>query len=313
MKAQLFQFILLSSLFAITAHAGPLKIALNWKAETEFGGFYAAQMEGFYKAQNLDVEIIEGGSGTPTVQMLSNKQIDFAVVSADEIILSQARNSENKVKALYAVYQTAPYIVMTHKERQFKSLKEVFLSEGIISIQSGLPYYQFLIKKFGPPRAKIVPYLGGVGSFLNNPHLSQQGFLTTEPLAAEKSGAQVKNFMISDEGFNPYLVVLATTETTLKEHPEVVKKLLKAVHQGWTHYLKNPERTNKFMANLNKSLNLETFELAAKTQKKLIELPGVKLGSMSAGRWAELSQQLLSLGLIKSSPKTSDLFESLEY
>lgn len=288
-------------------------LALNWKAEPEFGGFYTAALQGLYKKQGLEVKIQEGGSGTPTVQMLANDKVDFAIVSADEIILSRdknKKNDKNKVKALFAVYQTAPYIIMTHAEKNFKSLQDVFTSEGTLSVQAGLPYYQFLVQKFGKEKikAKIVPYLGGVSHFLNDKNFSQQGFITSEPLSAEKAGAKVKNFLVADEGFNPYVVVLATTEKTFKNHPELVKKFVAASREGWLAYLKSPQATNEYMATLNKSLDLETFKKSTEAQKPMIEKPGEILGSMTMNRWNTLIQQMKDLGLIKNPLKAEDLF-----
>ncbi|WP_374073222.1 ABC transporter substrate-binding protein [Bdellovibrio bacteriovorus] len=303
-------FLGLSLLFVSPAFAQTptsVTLALNWKAEPEFGGFYAAALQGIYKKHGLDVKILEGGSGTPTVQMLANNKVEFAIVSADEIILSQDRNAKNKVKGLFAVYQTSPYIVMTHAEKNFKTLKDVFANEGILSMQSGLPYYQFLVQKFGKPKVKVVPYTGGVSNFLNNKNFSQQGFITTEPLSAEKAGAKVKSFLIADEGFNPYLVVIAATEETLSKKPELVKKIVTASREGWISYLKDPKATNQYMATLNKSLDLETFNKAADIQKPLIETKET-LGSMTSARWETLVQQLKDLKLIKSSPKAQDLF-----
>ncbi|HEX5638061.1 MAG TPA: ABC transporter substrate-binding protein, partial [Gammaproteobacteria bacterium] len=43
--------------------AQPLVLALNWKPEPQFGGFYAAQVSGYYEKNDLDVKIMEGGSG----------------------------------------------------------------------------------------------------------------------------------------------------------------------------------------------------------------------------------------------------------
>lgn len=300
-----FAFLLVSPAFAQTPTS--VTLALNWKAEPEFGGFYAAALQGNYKKHGLDVKILEGGSGTPTVQMLANGKVEFAIVSADEIILSQDRNSKNKVKGLFAVYQTSPYIVMSHAEKNYKNLKDVFMSEGILSMQSGLPYYQYLVQKFGKPKVKVVPYAGGVSNFLNDKNFSQQGFITTEPLSAEKAGAKVKTFLIAEEGFNPYLVVIGATEETLSKKPELVKKFVAASREGWIAYLKNPKETNKHMATLNKAFDLQTFNKAADVQKPLIETKET-LGSMSSARWSTLVQQLKDLKLIKSSPKAEDLY-----
>ncbi|WP_413567973.1 ABC transporter substrate-binding protein [Bdellovibrio sp. HCB117] len=307
MKSWLLSFTFLLASHAFAQSPTSVTLALNWKAEPEFGGFYAAALQGIYKKHGLDVKILEGGSGTPTVQMLANGKVEFAIVSADEIVLSQDRNSKNKVKGLFAVYQTSPYIVMSHAEKNYKNLKDVFMSDGILSMQSGLPYYQYLVQKFGRPKVKVVPYAGGVSNFLNDKNFSQQGFITTEPLSAEKAGAKVKTFLIADEGFNPYLVVIGATEETLSKKPELVKKFVAASREGWIAYLKDPKDTNKHMATLNKAFDLETFNKAADVQKPLIETKET-LGSMSSTRWSTLVQQLKELKLIKTSPKAEDLY-----
>ena len=299
--------IILALFVAQTVFAKPVEIILNWKAEPEFGGFYAGVIQNLYIKYGIEVKVIEGGSGTPTVQMLANGKADFAIVSADEIILSQDRNPKNKVKALFAVYQTAPYSIMTHQERGFKTLKDVFQTEGLLSLQSGLLYYPYLVKKFGKPKAQVVPYTGGVANFLKDKKFSQQGFATTEPLAAEKGGAKVKNFLIADEGFNPYLVVLAAREDFIKKNPELVENIIRGSQDGWNFYLQNPKSVNEYMAKLNKSLDLETFHKAADIQKPFIEVKGTTVGSMSEERWTTLVNQLHELGLIKTKPSAKDL------
>ncbi|UYL08155.1 ABC transporter substrate-binding protein [Bdellovibrio sp. SKB1291214] len=285
-----------------------VSLALNWKPEPEFGGFYEAAFSGTYLKHGINIDIQEGGSGTPTVQMLANGKVDFAIVSADEIIISQDRNPKNKVVALFAVYQTAPYIIMSHAESDFKTVKDVFANETTLAVQAGLPYYQYLVKKFGKPKANVVPYVGGVASFLNDKKFSQQGFITTEPLAAEKGGAKVKNFLIADEGFNPYVVVVAAREEMVKKNPELVSKMIEATRAGWENYLKDPTRANKGMAKMNRALDFETFQKAAQIQKPLIEVKGQVLGSMTAERWETLVKQMKELKQIKSTPAAKDLF-----
>ncbi|QDK45499.1 hypothetical protein DOM22_10230 [Bdellovibrio sp. ZAP7] len=288
--------------------AAEVTLALNWKPEPEFGGFYEAATQRIYMKHGISISIQEGGSGTPTVQMLANGKVDFAIVSADEIVISQDRNPKNKVVGLFAVYQTAPYIIMTHAENDFKSLKDVYGSEGTLAVQAGLPYHQYLVQKFGKPKATVVPYLGGVSNFLSDKKFSQQGFITTEPLAAEKGGAKVKSFLVSDEGFNPYVVVLAAREETIKKNPELVKKMVEATREGWVGYLKDPAKTNQVMAKMNKALDLETFNKAAQIQQPLIEVKGQVLGAMTTERWETLVKQMKELKQIKSTPAAKDLF-----
>lgn len=285
-----------------------IKLALNWKPEPQFGGFYQAQIDGQFKNQKLNVEIIEGGSGTPTIQMLANEKIEFGIVSGEEILISNERNPKNKVVALFAVYQTSPVMIMAHAEKKFKSIKDVFQSEGHLAMQSGLTYAQYLMKKFQPYKTKVVPYLGGITNFQKDPDFSQQGFITSEPLLAAEAGLKVSTFLVADEGFNPYNTVLAVNENYMKKNPEIVKKITAATRDGWTSYLKNPREANKFMASLNKSMPLETMKKSADLQVKLIQNPKAEIGRMTEARWKQLGEQLVDLKVIKNKPDLHGLF-----
>src|SRR5687768_13559215 len=86
--------------------SGPIKLQLNWKAEPQFGGFYAAKEIGAYAKEGLDVTVEQGGASAPTVDMLGAGTVQFAIVSGDEIV--RARANGNKLVALFAAYQTNP-------------------------------------------------------------------------------------------------------------------------------------------------------------------------------------------------------------
>lgn len=306
-------FILLFLLLALPAQAlEKTKIALNWKPEPEFGGFYAAQVAGIYKKHGLDVEILPGGSGTPVIQMLAAGKIDFGIVSGDELVISRANGSD--VVAIFATFQTNPHGIMTHADRGFRSIGDVFKSEGTLAIQRGLPYAEFLLKKHGTPKAKIVPYLGGIANFLTDKNYSQQVFVTAEPIEAKKKNANVKTFLVADEGYNPYTVVLATRSSFIKKNPKLVQSVVTAVREGWQEYLQRPAPSNKVMGELNKAMDASTFTLSADAQRTLIETSETKksgLGSMTEARWRKLVDQLADLSLIKGKPEAKDLFVNL--
>jgi NitT/TauT family transport system substrate-binding protein len=305
---------LLFPIASLAVTATPVKLALNWKAEPQFGGFYAAAIGKGFEMQNIKLEIREGGSGTPTVQMLANGKVDLAIVSAEEILISNDRNPKNKVVAVFAVYQTNPQMIMCHEESGFPSLKQVFESPVTIALQSGLTYAQFLKKKYPAAKAKLVPYLGGISHFLADKKFCQQGFSTSEPLAARKAGLKPKVFLIADEGFNPYTTVVAVREETLKKTKGLVQMSVIAIRAGWKEYLADPGATNAHMAKFNKAMDAGTFQKSAAAQIPLIETPRTKesgLGTMTAERWQELAIQLKGLGLIKTSPEPNSVFRNL--
>jgi NitT/TauT family transport system substrate-binding protein len=295
--------------WASPASAEKIQLVLNWKAEPEFGGFYAAETSGAFKKQGLDVEILQGGAGTPVVQMIAAGKVDFGIVSADEIVIAQANGKD--VLGLFAVFQTNPQGIMTHAERGFKNISDLFASDGILALQKGLPYAKFLLEKHKTIKAKIVPYAGGVGLFLADAKYSQQCFVMAEPLEAAKKKAKVKTFLVADEGYNPYTAVLATRGEVWKKNPKLVKSLVEAVRAGWREYIAQPDQANKVMAELNKSIDVATFKEITLAQLPLLESADTKangIGHMTEARWLALTQQLRDMKLIEKSPSVNALF-----
>src|ERR1700710_939820 len=105
----------------LTACGKPAKIrlALNWKPDPEFGGFYAAD----YAKHGLDVEILPGGAGTPTIQMIGAGSAEFGIVAADDTLIARAQN--NDIVSLFAVFQKNPMGIMAHASRKLTSIEDV--------------------------------------------------------------------------------------------------------------------------------------------------------------------------------------------
>lgn len=286
-----------------------IRLALNWKPEPEFGGYYAAP----YQKHGLDVEILPGGAGTPTVQMIGAGSAEFGIVSGDELVIARSRG--NDVVGLVAGFQHDPLSIMAHASRKAASLGDIFKSGGTVAMQKGLAFARMLEKKYGFDKVKIVPSPGGdVTTFLHDPMFAQQCYLTAEPLVAKHQGADVQVFRIADEGFDPYSSMMATSGDYLRKNPETVAAMVAAVREGIRAYLDDPKPTNQRMNALNPSMSLDVFAEAAEAQRPLVETDETKrtgLGSMTKERWEALIAQLKDLGDIPSAIPSEECFRNL--
>ena len=285
-----------------------IRLALNWKPEPEFGGYYAAP----YAKHGLDVEILPGGAGTPTVQMVGAGTAEFGILSGDELVVARSRG--NDVVALAAGFQHDPLAIMVHASRKAASLADVFKG-GTVAMQKGLAYARLLEKKYGFGKVKIVPSPGGdVSAFLRDPMFAQQCFLTAEPLVARHQGADVQVFPIAEAGFDPYSSLLATSGDTLRKNPAMAAAMVAAVREGLRIYLDDPKPINERMNALNPSMPPTVFAEAAEAQKPLIETEETKrngLGSMTKERWETLIAQLKDLGDIPVAMPADECFRNL--
>src|SRR5256714_11094745 len=148
-----------------------VKITLNWVPEPEFGGIYAAKQNGAFAKHGLDVDIIPGGAGTPTWQLVANGKTDFGVASADEVFIARSQGAD--VTAIFATYQTCPQGIMVHASRGLKDIADVFQS-GTLAMEVGLPYAKFLERKYGFGKIKRIAYDGGFANFLADRDFAQQ-------------------------------------------------------------------------------------------------------------------------------------------
>ena len=297
-----------TGLLAACGGSSAIRLALNWKPDPQFGGFYAAD----YGAHGLEVEILPGGASTPTVQMIGAGSAEFGIVSADEIVVARSRG--NDVVALFAVFQTCPQGIMVHASRGLTSIGEV-VKEGTLAMSSGLPYARLLKEKYGFDHVRVVPSPGGdVTAFLNDPLFAQQCFVMSEPLVARSKGADVQVFPVADLGYNPYTTVLATRDQMLLDNLEEAKSMVAAVREGWRRYLDNPKPTDERMHGLNPSMDPASFAAVAEAQRPFIETDETKrsgLGVMTRERWATLARQLAELGDIPKAPPADECFRQL--
>lgn len=283
-------------------------LALNWKPEPEFGGIFEAERLNAFKQHGVAVQRT-GGPGAPVVQMVAAGKVRFGIASADEVVMARDRGSD--IVAIFATYQTNPQGLMTHAARGIDSLDKLLASPGTLAVEPGLPYVKFLEKRYGFGALKVVPYSYSIAPFLADPTTTQQVFVTSEPIAARRAGANPAVFLIAQSGYNPYTAVVITQGETLRNDRAGVGKVVAALRDGWSSYLRDPAPANKTMGELNREMDAEAFKLAAAAQQPLIE-NAAGVGRMTAERWTLLANQLVTLGLIKKAQPAKQYFDNLE-
>lgn len=293
---------------------GPLALALNWKPEPEFGGLYEAQRSGAFARRELALEIT-GGPGAPVVQMVASGQVAYGIAAADEVLVARDRGTD--VVAVFATYQTNPQGIMVHASRGVDSLDALFetAEPGTLAVEPGVAYVKWFQKRYDLERWKIVPYTYSIAPFLQDPRMAQQVFVTAEPIAARRQGADPRVFLIADSGFDPYAAVVISRGDRVRERRAEVEALVAALREGWRAYLDDPGPANAAMGALNREMDAETFRLGAAAQAPLIENGFTRehgLGAMSLERWTKLGEQVRELELIDRPAAPSEAFVTID-
>src|SRR5947209_17488398 len=96
----------------------------DWKAQAEHGGFYEALAEGLYAKHGLAVTIREGGAAVNVGQLLTGHAADFGIASNSFIPLN-LRQAGGPFKAVMAVFQKDPQVLITHPRADIKSIADM--------------------------------------------------------------------------------------------------------------------------------------------------------------------------------------------
>jgi NitT/TauT family transport system substrate-binding protein len=285
-----------------------VSLVLNWVPEPEFGGFYAAETSGAFDRHGLRVTILPGAAGTPTIQMLNAGKVDFAITSGAEVAIARSRGA--KVVAVFSAFDKSPMGIMVHQSPEIKSLADFFQRGGTLALQQGQAYVDYLQSRFDFSKVRVVPYAGGVSNFLRDKNFAQQGFIFSEPVVARRSGAPNSFFLLADEGYNPYTLVMAVREEDLIKREDVVRRMVLAVREGWEAYLNDPIPANKVMGRLNRAMDEQTFQEATQDQKPLIKSAEGALGAMTVERWQTHIDQLLKAKSITKKVEAEKCFRN---
>ncbi|MEO2016419.1 MAG: ABC transporter substrate-binding protein [Fuerstiella sp.] len=282
---------------ASTASVPSEVLALNWYAEAEHGGYVAASQLGYYDEAGVDVTIQPGGPGAPTlvIQELAAGRIRFAISNADLVVLSRASGA--KIVAVAAPLQQSPRCIMVHKSSGIETLQQ--LTDVELAISDTRPFALWMKKQLPLTNVTMVPYAGLVGEFLQKKNFAQQGYVFSEPFVAKEKGGDPRVLMLSDIGFNPYASLLVTTENTIRNDPEIVRRMVAASVRGWNAYLNDPRPINERIHADNNDMTLEALAFGAEAMLPLCSTAeNVPLCGMELSRWRGLIEQIEQLGEI---------------
>lgn len=276
----------------------PIRLQLDWYPQPEQGGFFAAQLLGYYRAEGLDVTLLPLPQYGSAAQLVASGKADFGLGSSDAIL--EWNSNGLPLVAVSATMQHDPQAVMVHKDSPIHDFKD--LEGHAIAAQTGATWLKYVTSRYNLHEVRQVPSTLSIANFLADPGYVQQIFVTSEPFFAKQAGAEVRTLLISSSGYDPYRVSF-TTRDFVAQHPDLVAKFVRASIRGWQAYLNDPAATNAMLLKLNPALNPaeEAYSAQALRDGAFItgnDPGGAQTGRMNAARWQTNYEQLKALGIL---------------
>lgn len=304
-----------------------VRVQAGWLLNGEFANVCSSIVNGYYKQQNLDVELVPGGPVGASFVVATNAvaQDDSLTLAIDgdsvpllRGVTKQNKNEKLKVKAFAAFWNQNPYGFIVKSDSGLSSIKDFTKRKS-----DGSKY------KIGVTSDSVVQY--AIANYLNvpvtdldivivgadtTPLLTGQvdalaGYWTTQAYEIEKAGIPYKFLNASElPGWGQQSMVAIATDKTLRDKKDVLKRWLVATIKGTEFIQKNPEIAAENI--LDKRCGGPTFnkEQELWTIKKSIPLfDKTKPGWIYENQMMDFASAYKKLGQIPNVPQVSDVID----
>ena len=291
-----------------------ITFATDWKAQAEQGGFYQALAAGLYEKNGLKVKIIQGSSNVNVPRLIASNAIEFGIGSNSFIPLNMVAN-KIPGKAVMAIFQKDPQIIMTHPENDIRNLEDMRDLPIMISDASIGAFWLWLKSKYGFTDSQIRKKTFSLAPFLSNKSSIQQGYLTSEPFLVEKEADFAPRvFLLADYGYPSYGAMVLASSEVITNNPEIVKAFVNASIEGWRQYIyEDPSLGNELIMLENNEMKedillqaikkIRNYELVSNEISK-----GLDIGLMTDIKWESFFETMASNGVYEKNLKWRESF-----
>ena len=126
------------------------------------------------------------------------------------------------------------------------------------------------------------------------------GFVINEPDTIRRAGYEVNVILASDYGVNEYADVLFTTEEMIDQNPDLVRRFVRAMLQGWEYAIEHPTETVDAVMEHTPNSDRGHQEAMLETTVRLVRPGGFTVGAMDAAVWQKMADTLLEYGVIST-------------
>ncbi len=285
----------------------PVIVQLSFTHQAEFAGFYAAEHQGYYAEEGLQVSFLEGGPEVDFITPVVNGAAQFGVAQPADLILARAAGMP--VRTIAVIYRRSPIVFFSLSNSGITEPQD-FIGKKIRSTTTLDRTLRAMMSwlEIEPDRYEVVYLPSDVASFASGDVPVWGGLLNIFVLEVQRAGHEINLIYPDDYGIHFYGNILITTDGLIQQNPDLVHRFTRATLRGWTHVVENPGTTGDFVQRYNPNANPELENERMIASIPLVNTGEDYIGWMKPEVWAHMEQTLREQGLLNSPLNLNDLY-----
>jgi NitT/TauT family transport system substrate-binding protein len=277
-----------------------IRFPLGYIPNIQFAPLYVAVEKGYFSQVGIEIEF-DYSLETDAVALVGANELQFAVVSGDQVLLARAQGLP--VVYVLAWYQDYPVSVVS------KIGQDILNPADLKGKRIGLPGLygtsyiglRALLSAAGLKESDVT--LDSVGynqveALVSDQEQAVVVYTTNEPIQLRSQGYQIDEIRVKDYA---HLVSngLITNETTISQHPDLIRAMDQAMLKGIADSIANPDEA--FQISLKYVEGLAQADQAVQMQVLTTSIEFWKakvLGYSDPIAWQNTQQVLLDMGLL---------------
>lgn len=276
---------------------------LDWVPNTNHTGIFVAEAKNYFSEEGLEVDIIQPGEVYAEQAVISGVA-DFGISFQEQVTL--ARADEVALVSIAAMIQ--------HNTSGFASRGELDVGsprdwEGIRYGSFGSPFEEPTLKVLMECDSGDFSTLEVVNTGFADPlALLDEAqtdlawiFFAWQGIQAELQGIDL-NVVMMEDWFNCvpdyYTPVIVTSETTIDQHPEVVRSFLSAITKGYEFAIDNPEEAAEILIEAAPELDADLVRQSQAWLSPRYQADAPRWGEQQLSVWAGYSKWMAENNII---------------